>query len=306
MKPVPRKLGVSFVRSRVQVAEVEHAKKTTLTVLAEAPTSIDLRQSGASLSSSHPQVAPLAGEIRELLESNKVRSQSISFAIPPDSVFINIIPLPKILKGPKLAEHLQWEVAHYIPDFVPGDYLLESFPIARQPEHAVNVLVMSLKRGMVEFLQKVASELRLRLTALDLDHFCSEKTLGFNYPEIQGHTVLLFGTRYGAVDASALNDGELVDYRRFLGQIPVDVPQIVASYVKYIQQRDDIDKPSAMFFTGLEIPIGVMNRLKKEVPVQMITMNSFRKLPIKGKVFEQYLSENYRFAAAIGLALRQR
>lgn len=306
MKPVPRKLGVSFVRSRLQVAEIEHGKKVNLTVLAESTTSVDLRQTGASLTPSHPQVTTLAGEIRELLEANKIRAQSISFALPPDSVFVNIVPLPKTLKGPKLEEHLHWELSHYIPDFDPQNFLLESTPIAHQPEHAVNVIVLSLKRGMVGFLQKVSAELRLRLSTLNIDHFCSEKTLAFNYPEIQGHTVLLISTRYGAVDASALKDGELVDYRRFLGQMPVDVPQIAGAYLKYINQRDDMDEPSAMFFSGLELPIGVMNRLKKEIPVQTITMNAFRKLPIKGKVFEQYLNENYRFSAAIGLALRNR
>jgi Tfp pilus assembly PilM family ATPase len=304
MKAGPRSAGISFWRGKIQLAEIEHGKKTALTVLAEGPTTLDFSQAGVNLSPNHPQVATLSGEITELLRNHKIRAEALSFALPPDTIFMNIVPLPETLKGPKLTEHLRWEMSQYSTDWNPDEHVLTSHALPlREPGIRYSMMVC-VKKGMVGFLQKVAGELGFRIGALDIDVFCSEKSLKFNYPEIIGHTVVLFGVRWGAVDANLVRDGELIDYRRFTAQIPGDVLNVVGSYLKYLKEREAFAEPSALFFSGLDLAPGLFQKVKSETGIQAMALNAVRKLPAAGRIYEQFLKESSRFAAAIGLALR--
>src|SRR5512139_1151517 len=124
-----RHLGVSFCNGNIQIAEIERGKKTSVVVLAEARTSIDLVEAGIHLSADHPQVATLVGELGDLIKRNKVSTKSVSFALPAEPVFINIVPLAASLKVQSLTDYLQWEMKQYFPDSGPKDFILDSHPL---------------------------------------------------------------------------------------------------------------------------------------------------------------------------------
>ena len=57
-------IGVSFLKGKIQLAEVEHKrKKLTVTVLAERDTAVDFAQTGANLSAAHPQLGIFVSEL---------------------------------------------------------------------------------------------------------------------------------------------------------------------------------------------------------------------------------------------------
>ena len=75
------------------LAEVEHKKKKSIvTVLAERDTTMDFTRTGAAISADHPQLSMFVRELREMMKQHKVSTENISFALPPDPLFINIIP----------------------------------------------------------------------------------------------------------------------------------------------------------------------------------------------------------------------
>lgn len=87
-------VGVSFLKGKIQLAEVEHKRrKLTVTVLAERDTSIDFTKIGTTLSADHPHLNKFAQELKEIIKQNDISTEYISFALPPDPVFINIIPV---------------------------------------------------------------------------------------------------------------------------------------------------------------------------------------------------------------------
>ncbi len=112
-------VGFSFLRGKIQLAEVEHKrKKTIVTILAERDTTIDMSRIGATITPDHPSLNMFIKELREMMKQHKVSTEYISFALPPDPLFINIIPVEPGLAGKDLSQYLQWEVDQYFPKHV--------------------------------------------------------------------------------------------------------------------------------------------------------------------------------------------
>ncbi|MEX2116039.1 MAG: hypothetical protein WEB37_04075 [Bacteroidota bacterium] len=299
-----RHLGISFCNGSIQLAEIEHGKKSVLIALAERETNIDLVQAGIHLSADHPQVATLVGELGDLLKRNKIASRQVSYALPADPVFINIIPLSTTLQGPALAEYLRWEVKQYHPESGPKDFIVDSHPLPSRDKTVKPGFVVGVRRGMVSFLQKVTSELKLQLQLIDVDHLSTEKTLSFNYPEVGGHNVALFCLRLTGVIASIVRDGEIIEYRAFKAETPGEVSKTVSAYLKHLKQLEGMELPDALFLYGQPVPSEVVSQIRADTKIQTIVLNSLRKLPVAGKVYAQFTKESYRFAPAIGLGLR--
>lgn len=300
-----RHLGISFCNGSIQLAEVEHGKKSVLTALAERVTNVDLIQAGVHLSAEHPQVATLVGELGDLLKRNKIASRQVSYALPADPVFINIIPISTALEGPALTEYLRWEVKQYYPESGPKDFIVDSHALPSKGENGVKPgFVVGVRRGMVSFLQKVTSELKLQLQLIDVDHLSTEKALSFNYPEVGGHNVALFCVRMTGVIASIVRDGEIIEYRAYKTDPPGDVPRTVSTYLKHLKQLDGMEMPDALFLYGQPVPQDVIGQIRAETDIQTIMLNSLRKLPVAGKVYAEFTKESFRFAPAIGLGLR--
>ncbi len=300
-----RYLGVSFFKGRLQLAEVEHGKTLQLTNLAERETAIDFVQAGVNLAPDHPQLHTFVKELGETIKQNKISTAHISFALPADPVFINIIPVDSSLKGPDLTQYVQWEVDQYFPNVPQKDFLTSSQPLPETTNNVKHLFVVCVRRGMVGFLQKASAELKLKLHLVDVDHFSTEKTLLQNYPEVSDHPVALFGMRYGGVDASLVLNGSMIDYRAFVAGSAEDAKKAIQQYLKYLKERNSVKDPSALFLHGNEVSPEMPKVIHKETGLQCVALNAVRKLAASGKLYKPFVQESYRFAAAIGLALRR-
>ncbi|MBI2618536.1 MAG: hypothetical protein HYW57_00465 [Ignavibacteriales bacterium] len=299
-----RHLGVSFFNGNIQLAEIERGKKMALTNLAEGESSIDFVQAGVHLSAEHPQVATLVAELGSLIRQNKVAAKLVSYALPADPVFINIIPVSTTLKGEPLQQFLYWELRQYYLDAGPKDFIVDAHPLPSTETTVQPNFLVGVRRGMVAFLQRVTRELRLELQIIDVDHLSTEKTLSFNYPEISGHEVALFSVRMSGMIASLVRDGEMIDYRPYRVQIPQDVAKTVTSYLKHLRKKDGASAPDVVFLYGLEVPKDVLEQIRNETETQTVVVNALRKLPVIGKIYQPFTKQNCRFAPAIGLGLR--
>ncbi len=300
----PRYLGVSFLKGRVQLAEVEHGKTVRLTALVEGPFSTDLAQAGASLSGKHPQLQTFVKELGSLIRRHKLSSQYISYAFPPDPLFINIIPVDPSLKGKALKDHLDWEMKQYFPEAGPKDFIVGSHVIGGTDGVAQHVFVVGLRRGMVEFVQKASAAMRLKMHIVDIDQFSTEKTVILNYPEILDHEIVLFGIRYGGIDASLIHEGQITDYRTYQLEASADPAGPIREYLRYLEERE-IPKPAALIIHGIDVKNDFIKQVREMTGIkQTVPMNAVRRLTVTKNVYAPLLKDIYRFGAAIGLALR--
>ena len=304
MKSV-RYIGVSFLDGKIQLAEVEHKrKKLTVTVLAERASVINFALEGANLSAAHPQLGIFVSEMKGLFKQQKVTAENISFALPPGPMFINIIPVDPGLKGKDLSQYLQWEMNQYFPDASPKDFLIGSDSLPLESKTAHQTFMVGIRRGIAAFLQKVVAGLKMNLNIIDIDQFSTEKTLITNYPEILEHEIVLFGLRKSGVDASLIHNGAMTDYRAFHYNGNTNPAKPIMEYLKYLKQKD-IETPAAILLHGIDIAQDFIVSLRTATGIkQTLAMNSFRKIRASDKLSKQFKKESYRFAAAIGLALR--
>jgi Tfp pilus assembly PilM family ATPase len=216
-----------------------------------------------------------------------------------------MIPADPSLKGPELNEYLQWEMEQYYPGTSPKEFIIDSHALRSEKGSPKELFMVSVRKSTVGFIQKVTSDLKLKLNIIDIDQFSTEKTLLFNYPEVLDHPIVLFGVRYGYVDASLVHKGEMSDYRSFPSASDSDVKKSIHKYLKYLKEKDVQETPAALLLHGSDIPQNLILELRNETGIkQTLAMNSCRKLPTSSKVSKPLLQESYRFAAAIGLALR--
>ncbi len=304
MKP-QRNLGLSFLKGGIQAAEIEHGKQVQLTGLAEHESSIYFAQVGSELSATYSLLPSFVAELKDMIRANKFAPDFISYALPPDPIFINMIPADPSLKGPELNEYLAWEMEQYFPATPARDFVIDSHAL-RTPEGAAKQLFMvSVRKGIVGFIQKVTADLTLKLNIIDIDQFSTEKTVLFNYPEVLDHPIVLFGVRFGYVDASLIHKGEMSDYRSFPSESAAGIKKAIQQYLKYLKQKDVPETPAALLLHGYDVPPSLVPELRTETGIkQTLAINATRKLPTAGTVSKPLMKESYRFAAAIGLALR--
>jgi hypothetical protein len=219
-------------------------------------------------------------------------------------MFINIIPVDPGLQGKDLSQYLQWEMNQYFPDASPKDFFIGADSLPLENKTAQQTFMVAVRRGIAAFLQKTVTGLKLKLNIIDIDQFSTEKTLITNYPEILEHEIVLFGLRKNGVDASLIHEGAMTDYRAFLYNGDSDPTKPIMEYLKYLKQKNT-DTPAAILLHGIDIAHDFVVSLRTTTGVkQTLEMNSLRKIRTSDRLSKQFMKESYRFAAAIGLALR--
>jgi Tfp pilus assembly PilM family ATPase len=296
-------VAVSFCSGQFQLAEVEHGKKMSVVALGERSSSLDFAHATA-ISANHPQLYTFVYELEELMKQNRVHGKQISFALPTDPVFINIIPVDATLQGNELTSYMQWEFEQYHPNAPLKDFLLNFHPLPWGAGKTKRMLLISVRRGIIGFLKKAVTELRLQLHLIDIDHFSTEKSLRFNYPELGKDNLALFGMRSGRLDGSLLARGELVDYRTYPLESSNELKKTAVAYLRFLKEKDGLEAPAKIFLYGVGVSSAAASQVQRETGVETLLLNAVRNLSPSKKLYEPYVKESSRFAAAIGLALR--
>jgi Tfp pilus assembly PilM family ATPase len=296
-------VGMSFYKGQIQLAEIDHGRKKTVTALTERSSAVDLSKD-EKFSADHPQLHTFIYELEEMIKENKVHSKTVSFAIPTEPLLMSVIPLDGLLQGPGLTTHLQWEFEQYYPDVPIKDYVVSAYPIPGPAKGVKQAFLVGVQRGTIAFLKRAAAELRLQVYLIDIDHFSAEKTLRYCHPELLKDDLLLIGVRGNSADASLVSQGQYVDYRAFTLQQPDDLKKAIASYQQYLEQKDGIETFSKIVLYGYDVNGHTVNQIQRETGISTMAMDAMNNLTPSKKLYEVYVKESSRFSAAIGLALR--
>ncbi len=300
-KSSARKAGVSFLGGKLQLMELEHGKQPTVMAAIEGESPLDIRQLLSQPTTAPSQASSLAQAVTQLVKRTKAKAKTVSFALPPDGVFVNTVPVADFIKGPKLAEFLRWEVGQYFDDWSPKDYLLSAASVPIRDPDAQYTLVVSLRRSTVSFFRKVAEQIGMTVGSLDLQHFCAEKALFANHADSRNQSVLLVSLLEGLIEISHLSKGHLIDYRRYLD---LDVRGALYMHMKTIQERDALPKPQALYVTGDTFGEATIQECAESAGLPAIPLEPLAKLDVPRRMAEALGAGSVRFAAAAGLALR--
>jgi Tfp pilus assembly PilM family ATPase len=295
--------GFSFYKGQIQLAELDHGRKKTVTALNERSSAVDLSRD-VKFSADHPQLHTFIYELEEMIKENKLHSKTVSFALPTEPLLMSVIPIDPTLQGPGLTSHLQWEFEQFYPNVPVKDYVVSAYPIPGPTKGIRQAFLVGVQRGTIAFLKRAASELRLQVFLIDIDHFSVEKTLRHCHPELLKDDILLIGVRGGCIDASLVAEGQYVDYRAFTVHHADDLKKAIVEYRQYLEQKDGIESLSKIVLYGYDVNEQTMNQIQGETGIPTMALNAMSNLEPSKRLDEAYVSDSSRFSAAIGLALR--
>ncbi len=296
-------VGVSFYKGQIQLAEIDHGRKKTVTALNERSTAVDFAHD-SSFSPDHPQLFTFVYELEELIKENKVHSKTISFALPTEPLLINVIPIDPTLQGNDLTAHLSWEFEQYYPNVPVKEFVVSAYPLPGPQKGVKQIFLVGVRRGIIGFLKRAAQELRLLVHVIDIDHFSAEKTLRHSHPELLKENIILIGMRGKGLDASFVTQGQFADYRSFTLDHSDDLKKSILSYRQYLEQKDGIESFSKIVLYGVDITPQTLTYVQRETGIATMTLDAVHNLTPSKKLNAELFKDSTRFTAAIGLALR--
>ena len=281
--------GVSFGDGVAHVAVLEVRKQhVELRYLQEISDG-----SGGELWFLQPLIARAARPLR------KVKKASV--AIDNASVFLHSFPLDTTLSQVEQNEHIVWELSNFLPDFKPGEYIRDVHTLqVHAQQHVNDVFVVAARRSLIFEIQEALAKEKIELHVADTSHFGAQYALLVNYPEVKTKTTALLNVSQARVDGGILHNGRLTRYR-YLPATSAD------EVLEFLQSLVNIHSITDVFFYGTNATHSIVNAARQQLKVNAEMLNPLRRLPVSSRFrdFSVYNGREYRFAPAIGCALRK-
>lgn len=289
-------LGVYLSEQIAQVVVLEQeGSSNVLCAVAEWPSTL-FNYAGDDT----PGVDEFVEHLSAFLSSHNLKPQMVSIALDSSFLFINTVPFSHSASRSEIDEQVEWELKEYFPD-APRDSFISDMHILSGDSQQNNVMMVSVRRDLIQKLYRSLSRLRLGLDIVDVDHFSADNAFRFNFPETMNKFVALIGLKGGRIDLSLIRYNDLESYSYILYASQEDV---VAQIEKISKETKGLSLIS-LYGTHLNAENLGLIRNASTVPVE--TLNPLRSVQVSNSVRANIdpTFASYRYCAAVGAALRR-
>jgi Tfp pilus assembly PilM family ATPase len=300
MKGTERYLAFIIERSHITAVEIAHSPKgKTLTAAGSFDSEIDFDS---------PEVFSEVGMgtrektfAREILAFTKRIASGahfFSFGLNTKMAMLQQIPVEASLTDEEFDLHLHWELQNYFPDANPEQYIIQPYALVGDDGlPGSNAMIISIKKSFVNFLKNVCQELHGSMHILDLDQFCAESAVMYNYPHLSTKRTVVIGMDEETLDASLLVNGKNSDIRT-ISWSGRDL-SVIDKYAR--EQKADV-----IYLHGRIVTPKLAEKLIEISSIEVELADPFKKiaLPTSIKNVEEIKMRRQEYTAAIGLAVR--
>mgnify|MGYP001562216060 FL=1 len=214
-------------------------------------------------------------------------------------VLMQTLPLDTTLSEKELKEHLLWEFSQHSLDTNTDGYFSSASPFVSEEQNVAPAVMVSIKKSMINFFTTVLEKVYGTLHIVDIDQFCAENALLFNYPHVAAKRTVLVGFDEETFDASTLVKGKTADILTMEYGKGMDVTHIV-EYVKNMSAE-------VLFLHGRSLTRSMIENISQHISLPIEVLDPFWKiaLPATLKNIEGIKLRRQEYAAAVGLALRE-
>jgi type IV pilus assembly protein PilM len=157
----------------------------------------------------------VAETLRKLSSNLEIKNPVFTTAVPITAV------LPKKLKVPNmdledLREHIEFEASNFIPQGADSVYL-DYHVLEATGKNQLEVLVIAVKKEVVESYVECFSQAGLKLSVIDIDQFAIQNCFELNYPELVKDTNVLVNIGSKCTGVTICKEGQAL----FVGDIPI-------------------------------------------------------------------------------------
>ncbi len=264
-------------------------------------------------------IQTLAQDINKLYETAGFQSNQASLAVDSDLVIIKKIPVDATLDGHELKEQIRWEVSQFMIN--PLDHFViayEVLPENGQEGSEKRVVVVVIRKAVVDFLKEVFASTDLHLRAIDVDVFAAQRLLERAYQVPQDRKVALVDLRKRNLQLSVL-------YRNFYLVQEIDSPQeeampddidrdehfarVISKELRRIILDNKLGKSvedmNEVFLYGDGVNDRMIDILSKSHNVSFRRINPFETIPLTESPPESEIKEHPEsFVTAVGAAIK--
>jgi Tfp pilus assembly PilM family ATPase len=293
-----RILGVSISGGGVQAVELERSGASTTLLAIDEWDNAFL----GSASSGPAEAREFASRLAKFRSDNRSQTTRVSLAIDTANLFLNSLPISEGLTRNEINDHVKWELAQYFPDTDPNEFITDVHVLTERVSGPFNeALSVSLRRDDAAAFKKAIVSMGLELHIVDADHFAADTALRVNYPDTYRKYIALAGIKENRIDISLVRNGSLESYRYVIVNSNQDIIQAIASLAR---RSPGIHSITAY---GPYLDRDLLTQIRRGSPILVEALNPFRHVDVADslRLADNLSVPSYRFAAAVGVALRR-
>jgi Tfp pilus assembly PilM family ATPase len=284
-------LGISVIDDEVQAVELSRPFATlTLTAIGQ------WRQER----SAPPEM--FREQLAAFMEANDVRPEKAAVCLDTGNMLVLTIPARGTSGREELLQHMRWEITQLLPGNSPDDFVIDIHPLQQSGgAEWREVLGVAVRRTAVRAIRQSCADLGLSLSVVDADHFSAENLITAGAGSSADRCLALVGVKRHRVDVSILDHGRLVSYRAHPGGSPEETALAVQADIDASLRVQEIALYGPKCTPELEAAVG------RTAGAPVILLNPFVAIAVAPglKLADHFLGKPHRFAAAVGVALRE-
>ncbi|MBZ0273544.1 pilus assembly protein PilM [bacterium] len=148
--------------------------------------------------------------IRKVFTGNQIKTKDVATSVSGHSVIIRKITLP-LMTDEEIASNIQWEAEQYIPfdiNEVNIDY--QRLEAATEDQGSQDVLLVAVKKDMVNDYIAVINEAGLNPVVMDVDAFSVQNMYEANYESPRGKVIALINIGAGVININIVRNANSV------------------------------------------------------------------------------------------------
>ncbi len=291
-------IGIAITERGVQAVEIErNGPASTLLAIDEWENTLSFADGDRTRG-----LQQFVDYLTAFLKVNQSRARRASIALDTAALHLAMIPMEEGLTRAEITEHITWELGQYYPDLPAREFISDVHPLSRPDiERWREVLSVSVRRSHATIVQRALQAAGLELHILDVDHFAADTAMRLNYPDAYRKYVALVGVKENRLDISLIRNGSLESYSYALVRSNKEIIDRIA--------RLPIDAKGIFSVTvyGPYLDRDLLTQIRRASKLLVEAMNPLRHVSISDslRIADHLSMPSYRFAAAVGAALRR-
>ena len=291
-------LGLSFSDKGVQAAEIEQeGPSNTLLAIDEWENTLP-EKAGRN---GHG-VDQFLEYLNAFMKVNRVRARRASVALDTSQVFINTIPMEEGISRAEMNEYVGWELSQYFPE-TPSKAFISDVHLLTQhkADGWNNAMTVSVQRRDAYGIQQALAKTGLSIHLVDVDHFSADTALRVNYPDTNQKFLALVGIKENRLDISLIKNGNMESYNYVL----------VQSNAQIVDEISRLSRETRGIFSitvyGPFLDNDLLGQIRRSSSLLVEALNPLRHVRVSDslRLADQISAPSYRFASAVGVALRR-
>jgi Tfp pilus assembly PilM family ATPase len=245
------------------------------------------------------------------LKVNRVKAFSASIALDTSFLFLHSFPCDEGASRADIQDDFLWEMKQLRPETDPKQFITDvhkiqtppppGSPADTPPTQNTTCLGVAVPRAEIKVLSQILTGFGLKINVIDADHFSADIALRVNYPDTQRRNIALVGVKEHRVDVSILREGNLESYRYHVVRSNQDIAEEIGRIARETRGVQSIVTYGPFLDRDLLVLI------RRASPLLVEAMNPLRHVQVSDalRIAEHLSMPSYRFAAAVGVALRK-